>query len=143
MDEVDQEDRAQEDCFGRGFPVAGKGDTEVVGVAEGLLGQPAPFLGDSSLFHLILHDLERPRFQQRAKQLKDFFAGWVGNRIDPACQCEPFDEFSEKLPVGIHDVCFVKIEAEGATNLDDRPALRIDDQTFSTVARVQTPQMRM
>lgn len=63
MDEVDQKDCPQKECFGRGGPVAGKRDTEVVGIGEGLLGQSTPFFGDLALFHVILHDLKRPGFQ--------------------------------------------------------------------------------
>ena len=63
MDEVDQKDCPQKECFGRGGPVAGKRDTEVIGVGEGLLAQSTPLFGDFALFHIVLHDPKRPGFQ--------------------------------------------------------------------------------
>ena len=46
MDEVDQKDCPQKECFGRGGPVEGNRDTEVIGVGEGLLEQSTAFFGD-------------------------------------------------------------------------------------------------
>jgi len=103
VDEVDEEDGAEEeglDVFG---PVGGEGHAEVVRIGEAFFQEAGPFFGDLAEDLLPFADLEGPRVQERAEQFANLRALDIADGVLAPEDGEVSPDIAQRLTGGIID----------------------------------------